>query len=294
MPIPDYQSIMLPLLEFASDEKEHSFRETINHISEHFNLTPEEKRKMLPSGYDRIIDNRVGWSRTYLKKAGLLKDPRRGYFKITQRGMEVLEKTPSEINVKFLMKFPEFVEFRTPKTKETTPLEEEAETPEEFMEKGNETLLENLSQELLDKLRKSPPEFFEKVVVDLLNKMGYGKGEVTGGPGDGGIDGIIYQDPLKLDRIYLQAKRYSENNVVGSGDIWKFIGVLENRGAQKGVFITTSTFHHNVSEIIHDTRKDIVLIDAEKLVDLMITHGLAVTVDKIYEIKKIDYDYFEE
>lgn len=290
MPIPDYQGIMLPLLIFAADKKEHSFREAINHVSNYFKLTEVEKREMLPSGYDRIINNRIGWARTYLKKAGLLSDPKRGHFQITPRGIKVLEENPPEINVQFLMRFPEFVEFKTPKKKE----EKEEETPEELIETGYGSIKESLSDELLEKLRKGSPEFFEEVVVDLLNKMGYGEGEVTGGPGDGGVDGIIYQDPLELDKIYLQAKRYAENNIVGSNEIWKFIGVLENKGAQKGVFITTSTFHHNAKEIVSETRKDIVIIDGEELVELMIKYNIGVTIDKTYEVKKIDLDYFEE
>lgn len=298
MTIPDYQSIMLPLLEFANDQKEHSLRDAIKYISDHFNLSEEERRKKLPSGYDVIINNRVGWARTYLKKAGLLEDPKRGYFKITERGIEVLREKPTEINVKFLMKYPEFREFQNPSQKELSEeeLEESGEdiTPEELMEEGYEKINENISQELLQKLRNVDPDFFEQIVVDVLKKMGYGEGEVTGGPGDGGIDGIIYQDPLKIDRIYLQAKRYSENNIIGSNEIWKFIGVLENKGAQKGVFITTSKFHYNVQSVISNTRKDIVLIDGEKLVDLMIEYEIGVSLDKLYKIKKIDIDYFLE
>jgi len=299
MPIPDYQSIMLPILKLASDQKEHYFRDAIKYISDLFDLSDEERRRKLPSGYDIIINNRVGWARTYLKKAGLLEDPKRGYFKITQKGTDVLNQNPSEINVKFLMQFPEFVEFQYPKKKEGKTLflveeKEKLETPQELIETGYKQSKESLAQELLEKLRIMPPEFFEKVIVDLLKKMGYGEGEVTGGPGDGGIDGIIYQDPLKIDKIYLQAKRYSENNIIGSNAIRNFIGTLETKGATKGVFITTSKFHSNVNEIISMTHKDIVIVDGEEVVELMIEYGVGIETDEVYEIKKIDVDYFEE
>lgn len=296
MPIPKFKSVMLPLLKYLADEKERGIREAIIHISDSFQLTEEERRKKLPSGHYRIIDNRVWWARTYLKKAGLLEYPGRGRIKITDRGMRVLEETPAEINVKFLMKFPEFVEFRTPKTKEIifTVEKEETETPEELIEQGSETLKENLIQELLEKLRKGPPEFFEQVVVDLLKKMGYGEGEVVGGSYDGGVDGIIYQDPLRIDKIYLQAKRHSETNTIGQSTIRNFIGALETKGATKGVFITTSSFQSDAEELIKRTPKNLVLINGEKLVELMIEHNLGVSIDKTYEIKKIDIDYFEE
>ena len=292
MLIPDYQSIMLPLLKLAADEKEHRFRDAIKHIADLYNLTEEERKQKLSSGYDKIINNRVRWARTYLKKAGLLEDPQRGYFKITQRGLNVLQKNPSEINVKFLNQFQEFKEFQIPKKKDLK--QGEIETPEEIIEESSNLIKESLFQDLLEKLRKGSPEFFEQVVVDLLKKMGYGEGEVTGGPGDGGIDGIIYQDPLKIDRIYLQAKRYAENRLIGPNEILKFIGVLENEGATKGVFITTSAFHQNVEDVISTTHKNIVLIHGEKLVELMAEYEVGVVIDKTYKIKKIDSDYFED
>jgi restriction system protein len=295
--IPDYQSIMLQLLKFAGDKKEHGFREAINYISDFFKLTEEERRIKLPSGYDIIINNRVGWARTYLKKAGLLQDPRRGYFMITNRGLDVLKENLEKINVQFLMKFPEFVEFQRPSKKipeEDDFGEAESINPEELIEMGANNIKKNLSLELLDKLEGVSPDFFEEIVVDLLKKMGYGEGEVTGGPGDGGIDGIIYQDPLRIDKIYLQAKRYAQNNQIGSNEILKFIGVLENKGANKGVFITTSSFHLNVKDVLSATRRNIVLIDGKLLVELMIEYNVGVELDKVYEVKKINSDYFEE
>jgi len=303
MTIPDYQSIMLPLLKFANDEKEHRFRDAINYISNFFNLTEAKRRKKLPSGYDRIIDNRVGWARTYLKKADLLEDPKRGYFKITQRGLSIIKQNPPEINVKFLMQFEEFREFQAPKKKEfikeftvdaILKEKEELETPEELIERGYANLKKDLSLELFEKLMINSPEFFEKIVAKLLEKMGYGEPETFGGPGDGGVDGIIHQDKLHIDRIYFQAKRYNENSIITPNMISKFIGDLDYKGATKGVFITTSSFHRDIKRIIEGTHKSIVLIDGEKLIELMIEYGVGIAIDKTYEIKKIDSDYFEE
>lgn len=295
--IPDFQIIMLPILKFAGDNAEHSGRELIDYICNLFGLNDIERREKFPSGNDIIINNRVGWARSYLKKAGLLEDPKRGYFKITERGIEVLKENPERINILFLMRFPEFAEFQRPTKKtseEENPDESEDVTPEELIELGANDMRENLSQELLNKLRNVSSDFFEEIVVDLLKKMGYGEGEVTGGPGDGGIDGIIYQDPLRIDRIYLQAKRYAENNQIGPNEILKFIGVLENKGANKGVFITTSSFHPNVQDVLSATRRSIVLIDGKLLVELMIVYNVGVELDKVYEIKRVNLDYFEE
>lgn len=297
---------MYPFLKFISDEKEHHWRDVLEKVSVYFNLTEEERREKLPSGYDKIINNRVAWTRTYFKKAGLLEYPKRGYVKITRRGLDVLEQSNGSIDVKTLMQFQEFVEFSSPKQKETKQsssltnellIEDyggESETPEELMERGYKLTYENLKQELLEKLRKGSPEFFEVVVVNLLKKMGYGEGEVVGGSYDGGVDGIIYQDPLRIDKIYLQAKRYSENNTVGQSAIRNFIGALETKGATKGVFITTSSFQRDVNELIEMTPKNLVLIGGEQLVELMIEYNVGITKDKVYEIKKIDVDYFED
>jgi len=294
--IPDYQSIMLPLLEFARNNGEHTIGEAINYISDFFQLTEKERREMLPSGYDKIINNRVAWARTYLKKAGLLKDPKRGYFEITERGLEVLSQNLPFINVKFLRKFPEFADFQSPKeTEQIEEIEDEEElTPKEMIEKGYALINKNLKQNLLDKLRADSPEFFERIVLDLLVKMGYGKGESTGGPGDGGIDGIIYRDALKFDKIILQAKRYSEGNIITPNMIKIFIGTLDTNRIDKGVFITSSTFHKDVDDIIKLTNKNIILIDGGRLVELMIEYGLGINVTNTYPIKEIDTDYFEE
>ena len=302
MAIPDYQTIMLPLLKFFQDKKEHHIRETINHISDLFHLTDEERRELLPSGFEPIIDNRVGWARTYMKKAGLLESPRRGYVKITDQGFEVLTKNPEKINDKFLEQFPGFIEFQTVKKKPssdkqgTKELDKPigGETPVELIEKGRNLLNADLSQELLTKLRKEHFSVLEKVVLRLLENMDYGKGNVTGRTGDGGVDGFISEDKLGLDKIYFQAKRFDENNPVSASMLRDFIGSLELKGVKKGVFFTTSKFPKDSIDLIKKTSKSIILIDGNKLAELMIEYNVGVTTEKEYKIKAMDTDFFEE
>lgn len=295
MAIPNFQDVMLPFLEFASDEKRHKLNEVVAHISKFFKLTEEEKNARVASGNWKIIDNRVAWVRTYLKKAGLVEYPERGYFKITEEGKSVLEQKPKRIDVKFLKRYPEFLEFHAPKKKEEISEEEnESETPSELLERGESLARESLAKELLDKLKSNSPTFFENIIVDLLTKMGYGKGKVTGGSYDGGIDGIIYQDELGVDKIYLQAKRYAEGNLVSPNMIKNFIASLDIKGANKGIFITTSRFVGNVEEICDRTPKNIIMIDGKKLVELMIKHNVGIIIRKNYELKDIDENYFEE
>jgi len=296
MEIPDFQTIMLPLLKFLRDEKEHSVREAIEHISNKFNLSEGEQRALLPSGQQPIIDNRVGWARTYMKKAGLLEDPRRGHTKITGLGLKILAKNPPKINVKFLNQFEKFVEFRTIKKEqskeEATLIEEDGgQTPDEMMDNGYNTIRASLSQDLLTRLMNSHPSFFENVVLMLLSNMGYGEGRVTGRSGDEGIDGFVNQDKLGIDKIYFQAKRYAENNPVSTPMLRNFIGALEQHGASKGVFITTSRFPKNPKL---PQSKRIILINGNKLVQLMIDNDVGVTPSKSYVIKRIDTDFFEE
>jgi len=300
MPIPDYQSMMLPLLKFAGDKKEHSIREAIEHIANIFNLSEEERREVLPSGQQYIIDNRVGWARTYLKKAGLLESTKRSYFKITDLGLEVLQKNPKEINVKFLEQFPQFIEFRNlRKEKDEDEREEEnlTQTPQELLEYGYQRIKKDLASELLNFVKKSSPRFFEKLVVNLLIKMGYGgslkdAGEAIGQSGDGGIDGIIKEDKLGLDIIYIQAKRWE--NVVGSKEVRNFVGSLVGRHANKGIFITTSSFTRDALDYVKTIPQKVILIDGETLAHLMIENDVGVSKITSYDIKKIDSDYFEE
>jgi len=298
MAIPDYQSIMLPLLRFASDEREHSLREAIEGLSSEFGLTDAEKKELLPSGQQPTFDNRVAWARTYMTKAALLESPRRGYFRITQRGREVLAKKPTEINVKFLEQYPEFIEFRTKRSepKEATETEN-LQTPGELLESAYQKLHESLIAELLKTVKECSPAFFERLVIDVLVKMGYGgsrreAGKAIGRSGDEGIDGIINEDRLGLDVIYIQAKRWQAS--IGRPEIQKFAGALQGHRANKGIFITTSNFTRDAEEYVSKISSKIVLIDGEQLSQLMIDHNVGVTLVTSYETKKIDSDYFIE
>lgn len=302
MPIPDYQTLMLPLLRFHADGATHHRNEVIDALAREFTLTDEELRVLLPSGRQAKFRNRVGWARTYLSKAGLLTTSKRGYFSITKAGQQALAGNPTRIDAPFLRQFPSFVEFKETKhepeaTETVTLLSETKESPEEQIESAHTQLTRALAGELLTRIQAAAPDFFERLVVELLLKMGYGgsrqdAGRAIGRSGDGGIDGIINEDRLGLDSIYLQAKRWE--NPVGRPEIQKFAGALAEHRAKKGVFITTSSFTKEAlsSATKHDAR--IVLIDGEKLATLMIDHGLGVTLEAIYEVKRIDSDYFAE
>ncbi|MFN4294441.1 MAG: winged helix-turn-helix domain-containing protein [Thermoflexales bacterium] len=301
MTIPDYQSIMLPLLKFAGDGKEHSLRETIEALADRFNLTEEERSELLPSGQQAIFDNRVGWARTYLKKAGMLETTRRGYYRLTERGEQILRQNPSEINTAFLRQFPEFAEFqRTTRIRSDEAEDErsnETQTPEEAIETAYQKLRQELATEILQMIKGRSPAFFERLVIDLLVKMGYGgtrkdAGEAIGRSGDGGIDGIIKEDRLGLDIVYVQAKRW--DSVVGRPEIQKFAGALQGQRARKGIFITTSTFSLDALDYVARIDSKIVLIDGNMLAQLMIDHNVGVASVASYELKRIDSDYFTE
>ncbi len=300
MAIPDYESIMLPLLRLAGDMQEHSLREAIEVLVAEFRLTEEEQKELLPSGRQPTFDNRVGWARTYMKKAGLLESPRRGYFRITPRGLQVLEKNPPKINVSFLEQFSEFVEFRSLR-REPAPSEEalepSKETPEESLETAYQKVRQSLVAEILQTVKSCSPAFFERLVVDVLVKMGYGgtrqdAGRAVGRSGDDGIDGIIKEDRLGLDIIYIQAKRW--DGVVGRPEVQKFAGALQGHRARKGILITTSCFSKDAEEYVSRIDSKIILIDGELLAQLMIDHSVGVSSVASYEIKKIDSDYFTE
>ena len=294
---------MLPLLKCLNDGQERNVRDVIESLNSEFKLTEQEKQELLPSGQQPIFDNRLGWARTYLLKAGLIESPRRGFVRITHKGTEVLGKKPAKINVKFLEQFPEFIEFRAikkeqgeGKNKSLAEINKEVEniTPDELMENGFNSIQANLGQELLAKLRTNPPSFFEKVVLKLLTNMGYGEGKVTGQTGDGGVDGFISQDKLGLDKIFFQAKRFGEDTPVSVSMLRDFVGTLEVNGVSKGVFMTTSRFPKDAENIISRSHKSIVLIDGPKLVKLMIEFNIGVSTAKSYQIKKIDSDFFTE
>ena len=295
MTIPNYQTLMLPLLKFLQNNKERNVREAIEHLCLEFKLTEQEKQELLPSGKQSIIENRIGWAKTYIVKAGLIEAPKRGFIKITPKGKEVLNKNPDKINIKFLEQFPEFIEFRTikkeqveEKSKYLAEINKEVEniTPDELIENGFNSIQASLSQELLSKIRTNNPTFFERLVLKLLESMGYGKGQVTGRSGDGGIDGYIYQDKLGLDKILIQAKRFGEDTPVSASMIRDFIGTLTTNEANKGVFITTSKFPRDAENTSSRSPKPIKLIDGTRLVKLMIDHNIGVSSTKIYEIKK--------
>lgn len=301
MAIPDYQTLMLPLLRLLSDNNEHLLREAVQELANEFNLTEEERRQLLPSGVSTVIGSRVGWARTYLHKAGLVESKRRGCLQISARGLSILKKKPLKIDVEFLRQYPEFVEFQTAKKdKDRNQLEllssNEA-TPEEALDTAYQKLRADLEVELLDRVKAAPPAFFERLVIDVLVKMGYGgsrtdAGEAVGRSGDGGIDGIIKEDRLGLDAIYIQAKRW--DNTVGRPEVQRFAGALQGHRARKGVFITTSSFTKEAEEYARSIDSKIVLINGLQLAKLMIDQNVAVSVVGSYEIKKIDSDYFED
>jgi restriction system protein len=295
MTIPDYQMIMLPLLRMAGDKQEHSVRQTVAKLATYFKLSDAERRELLPSGREEIFANRVGWARTYLKKAGLVEITRWGFFKVTDRGVDLLKQNPAKIDSKFLYAYKEFREFVTFKRK-TIEEEQTPESPEEMLETAYQNVNNSLATELLQQLKKISPSLFERIVIELLVKMGYGgsrkdAGEAVGGISDEGIDGIIKEDRLGLDTIYIQAKRW-DNFVVGRPEVQKFAGALQGKRAKKGIFITTSTYTNEALEYASLIENKIILIDGNKLAQLMIDFNVGVSTISSYEIKRMDSDYF--
>ncbi|MDX9710690.1 MAG: restriction endonuclease [Trichloromonas sp.] len=303
MAIPDFQSIMSPLLKFCADGREHTNREALDALAREFSLTEEERKALLPSGQQCIFDNRVAWARAHMKMAGLLENTRRGVFRITERGREVLKRQPTEINLRLLRGFPEYEAAREKgkgSQRQASPsevVEAESKTPAEQLEEAYQTLRENLANEILSQLKASPPSFFEKVVVEVLVKMGYGgsrkdAGQAIGRSGDEGIDGIIKEDRLGLDIIYIQAKRWEEP--ISRPEIQKFAGALQGKRARKGIFITTSRFCTTAKEFAANIDSKIILIDGEQLAQFMIDFGVGVTTEAVYELKRLDSDYFTD
>ena len=293
---------MLPLLKSISDGQTYLFRDVIEKLAVDFKLTDKERNELLPSGQQAVFDNRVGWARTYLKKAGLIESNKRGTLQITQRGLDALKQNSKEIDVTFLEQFPEFVEFKNINRKQIDEKKAETEietekTPEELLEFAYQNIRQNLSQELIEIIKNCSPRFFENLVIDLLLKMGYGgsrkdAGEAIGRTGDGGIDGIIKEDKLGLDIIYIQAKRWQ--NQVPVKEIRDFAGSLLGKKAKKGIFITTSNFPQNAYDYVEDIEHKIILIDGQRLAELMIEHNVGVSTQRIFDIKKLDSDYFSE
>jgi restriction system protein len=303
--IPDYQSLMLPLLRLVSDKQQHKYRDLVEKLAIEFQVTEEERKELLASGNQAIFDNRVGWAKTYLKKAGLLDSPQRATFVITEIGIETLRHNPDRIDAKFLRQFPAFVEFQTSSRVDKNEEEEiiaqtqSKHTPEENLDIAYRQIRKSLASELLNKVVDLSPAFFERLVVELLVKMGYGgsisdAGKAIGKSGDEGIDGTIKEDKLGLDIIYIQAKRWKRGSVVGRPELQKFVGALAGQGAKKGIFITTSNFTKEALEYAPKNETKIVLIDGEQLAQLMVDYNLGCTTQQIYELKKIDHDYFGE
>lgn len=298
MAIPDYQAVMLPFLKVLSDGENHALRDTIDRLAVQFALSEEERRRLLPSGQQEIFANRVGWARTYLGKAGLVEPVSRGVFRITATGMSVVESNPQTIDVKYLERFPEFIEFRKKRRDDGGNKAEIVEkSPEEMLEESYLNLRENLADDILEHIKSCSPSFFERLVIELLVKMGYGgsrkdAAERIGKSGDEGIDGIIKEDRLGLDIIYIQAKRWEAT--VGRPEIQKFVGALQGQRAKKGIFITTSSFSREAGEYAEKIENKVVLIDGDELAQLMIDYNLGVSTVASYEIKRIDSDYFQE
>lgn len=304
MAIPDYQTLMLPVLQLASDGNEHKFSQAVEMLANKFGLTTEERIELLPSGSQAVFNNRVGWARSYLKQAGLLTSPKRGFFTITEKGTELLATNPTRIDTSILEQYPEFIEFKN-RRKDKAEGESEIEpafeqestlTPEDALAAAYNKLRSALESEILSAVKEASPSFFERVVVDLLVKMGYGgnrqdAGRALGKSGDGGIDGIINEDRLGLDVIYIQAKRWEV--VVGRPEIQKFAGALQGQRARKGVFITTSSFTKEAKEYASVIDSKIILIDGEHLSKLMAEHNVGVSTVGQYEVKKLDSDYFD-
>lgn len=304
MTIPDYQTLMLPVLKLASDGNEHKFSHAVDALAKEFALTVEERNELLPSGSQAIFNNRVGWARSYLKQAGLLTAPRRGYFAISDKGAELLKNNPDQIDASVLEQYPEFIEFKNRKKDkgETEPdpvfaFESQSTlTPEDALASAYNKLRSAVESEVLAAVKEASPSFFERVVIDLLVKMGYGgnredAGRALGKSGDGGIDGIINEDRLGLDVIYVQAKRWE--GVVGRPEIQKFAGALQGQRARKGVFITTSSFTKEAKEYVSVIESKIILLDGENLAKLMAEHNVGVSTIGLYEVKKLDSDYFD-
>jgi restriction system protein len=303
MAIPDYQSLMLPVLELAS-KGEASVPIAEAEFATRFGLSDNEREQMLPSGKQRVLSNRIHWAKFYLTRAGLLESPKRGRFVITTAGQQVLAKPPAQLNTQFLLTIPAFQDFYrgdegeaavSPQVEITTP----ATTPEETVEAAYNAAQAALRADLLERILQNSPSFFERVIVDLLVAMGYGgshrnASEQLGKSGDGGVDGVINEDVLGLDRVYVQAKRYAPGNAVGRPEIQAFTGSLVGLGASKGVFVTTSTFSPQATEFASKIPQRVILIDGKRLTELMIEHTVGVRSSRVLEFKRLDEDFFSD
>jgi restriction system protein len=290
----------------ASSKGEVRIGPVVDQLADQLGLSQEERSELLPSGQQTVFSNRVHWAKSYLSKAQLVEITRRGYFRITPRGQTVLQSPPKKIDNKFLMQFEEFRQFldRSSATRETNggtpapPLEDQKQTPDETMRLAYRQIETALTHDLLERIREAPPDFFERLMVNLLLSMGYGgstenAGRTLGRSGDDGVDGVIDQDALGLDRVYIQAKRYASGNNIGPGAIRDFFGSLDRHKATKGLFVTTSTFSDSAKETAEHLSKRIVLVDGDQLARLMIRHNVGCRIEDTLHIKKVDEEFFE-
>jgi restriction system protein len=301
MTVPDFQTIMLPLLKAAEDSQEHSGHEFLEKLSKYFELSDEDLNELLPSGKQTRFYNRVGWARTYLIKSKLLEMPKRSVYRITERGKEVLASNPNRIDMNYLKRFPEYIEFKEKENdreekKQVDDVIEES-TPEEILENAYQEIRDTLAQEVLENVMSCTPAFFERLVVELLVAMGYGgsrrdAARAVGQTGDEGIDGIIDEDKLGLDIIYIQAKKWGLDKSVGRPEIQKFVGALAGKRAKKGIFITTTSFSSEATRYASDIDTKVILIDGKRLAELMMDYNIGVNEVTTYKLKRIDSDYF--
>ena len=305
MPVPDYQSLMLPALHALADGEETRIADVRKRVAAAQQLTPEDLREMLPSGKQPAFTNRVSWAVIYMARAGLVERVRRAVYRLTEEGERLLAQRPDRIDNSILRRYDAFARWKDtsnpPSRKDAAPSasEDVNDTPEEALDRAASRLQSSLEAEVLDRVRTAPPDFLEQVVIDLLIGMGYGggdatKGFVTGGSGDGGIDGTVREDALGLDEVYVQAKKYAEGNTVGENALRNFAGAIDAAGTTKGVFVTTSTFTTKAREYLNRSPKRIVLIDGEELARLMVDYNVGVRTKEQYEIKRIDEDFFEQ
>lgn len=309
MKVPDFQSFFHPILEFASDKNEHSLNEVRDYLTDYFQLSEEAKSEKVPSGTQTRFDNRIYWTKSYFSKAKLIENTKRAHFKITDRGIKFLNKFNSDIKIKDLKTIDEFKEFNEGTNTEnkddkinvlqTVGQSDETQTPLEKLEDIFQFIQNELASELLDKIRLNSWQFFEDLVIDLMIKMGYGGSKNQAGKSiqrtnDEGIDGIINEDKLGLDVIYLQAKMWKTETTISRPEIQKFVGALHGKRAKKGVFITTSSFTKGAIQYVKNIDPKVILIDGETLTNLMIEHNVGTTVIESYQIKKIDLDYFDK
>ena len=305
MPIPDFQSLMLPVLKALSGGVEMPISKVRAYVADTEGLTTEDVRELLPSGRQQVFANRIAWAVTHMSHAGLVEKVRRSVYRLTKEGERLLAQAPTRIDLKVLRNYSAYAEWRTgqsaPAASGDTALavsEDESVTPEEALDRAAKELRDALETEVLDRVREAESAFLERVVIDLLIAMGYGGGDaamgkVTGRSGDGGIDGTIREDTLGLDEVYLQAKKYAAGNTVGESDLRNFAGAIDAANTTKGVFVTTSSFTRAAENYVARSPKRIVLIDGEELARLMVEHNIGVRPKIQYKVKRIDEDYFD-